>query len=98
MGSFTWPGNVRELENFVVRSLALGSGPVLQNEDSGQIPEKISMCRSAADTQSLPVLERGAILRALEAAKGDRIAAARVLGIGKTTLYRKLKEYRQDPE
>lgn len=98
VGSHTWPGNVRELENFVVRSLALGSGPVLQTEDSGQIPEKISMYRSAADMQSLAALERGAIFRALETAGGDKIAAARVLGIGKTTLYRKLKEYRQNPE
>jgi transcriptional regulator with PAS, ATPase and Fis domain len=100
VGSLSWPGNVRELENFVVRCLALGSGPVLQNEDGYDcpMPAKIPGYCSAADTQSLAALERSAILKALEVTKGDKIAAARILGIGKTTLYRKLKEYRQSPE
>jgi len=97
--SFSWPGNVRELENFVVRCLALGSGPVLRNEDGcGPFSEKIAGYCSPKDTQSLAALERSAILRALEATKGDKIAAAHILGIGKTTLYRKLKEYRQSPD
>ena len=38
-------------------------------------------------------LERRAILHALREAGGDKLAAARLLGIGKTTLYRKLKQY-----
>jgi two-component system response regulator HydG len=38
-------------------------------------------------------LERQAILRAIEQVHGDKLAAARLLGIGKTTLYRKLKQY-----
>jgi len=97
--SFSWPGNVRELENFVVRCLALGSGPVLRNEDGcGPFSEKIAGYCSLKDAQSLAALERSAILRALEATKGDKIAAANILGIGKTTLYRKLKEYRQSPD
>jgi two-component system response regulator HydG len=41
----------------------------------------------------LDELERRAILRALREASGDKLAAARLLGIGKTTLYRKLKQY-----
>jgi transcriptional regulator with PAS, ATPase and Fis domain len=100
VGSFSWPGNVRELENFVVRSIALGLGPVLRNEDGcdGPFSKKIPGYYSPMDTQSLAAVERSAILRALEATKGDKIAAARILGIGKTTLYRKLKEYRESPE
>jgi len=100
VGSLSWPGNVRELENFVVRSIALGSGPVLHNEDGCDcpIPEKILSCRPAAGPQSLAALERGAILTALEATKGDKFAAAQILGIGKTTLYRKLKGYRENSE
>lgn len=43
---------------------------------------------------SMTELEREAILRALEFTKGDRVMAAHLLGIGRTTLYRKLKEYR----
>ena len=38
-------------------------------------------------------MERRAILRALRETNGDKLAAARLLGIGKTTLYRKLKQY-----
>lgn len=100
VGSFNWPGNVRELENFVVRCLALGSGPVLRNEDgpNGPFSEKTGGCCSPTDTQSLAALERSAILKALDATKGDKIAAAHMLGIGKTTLYRKLKEYRQSTD
>jgi two-component system response regulator HydG len=44
----------------------------------------------------LEELERRAILRALQGAGGDKLAAARLLGIGKTTLYRKLKQYETD--
>jgi transcriptional regulator with PAS, ATPase and Fis domain len=43
---------------------------------------------------SLTEMERDAIIRALEYTKGDRVLAAQLLGIGRTTLYRKLKEYR----
>jgi two-component system response regulator HydG len=43
---------------------------------------------------SLTEMERDAIIRALEYTKGDRVMAAQLLGIGRTTLYRKLKEYR----
>jgi transcriptional regulator of acetoin/glycerol metabolism len=41
----------------------------------------------------LSEMERGAIINALEYTKGDRMMAAHLLGIGRTTLYRKLKEY-----
>ena len=59
------------------------------------------ICNTAPDDrlpqndELLPLeeLERRAILRALREAGGDKLAAARMLGIGKTTLYRKLKQY-----
>jgi two-component system response regulator HydG len=41
----------------------------------------------------LDELERRAIMRAMRESAGDKLAAARLLGIGKTTLYRKLKQY-----
>jgi DNA-binding NtrC family response regulator len=43
-------------------------------------------------------MERQAIARALKYTKGDRAVAAHMLGIGRTTLYRKIKEYRLEPE
>jgi transcriptional regulator with PAS, ATPase and Fis domain len=83
VNSFNWPGNVRELENFVVRSIALGSGPVLRNADGYPIPEEIADGCPAQDSQCLAALERRAIMKALEATKGDKIAAARIWGSAK---------------
>jgi DNA-binding NtrC family response regulator len=93
--AYDWPGNVRELENAIERAVALSSGPFLQIADlpsnlqfgtSDRFPEK-------DEVLPLDELERRAILRALRESGGDKLAAARLLGIGKTTLYRKLKQY-----
>ncbi|HEV2195845.1 MAG TPA: sigma 54-interacting transcriptional regulator [Candidatus Acidoferrum sp.] len=93
--SFDWPGNVRELENFVVRCLALGSGPTLRDEDGCLIPaETKGNVLREKEPQRLDEVERFTIIRALKETNGDKIAAAHLLGIGKTTLYRKLKQYR----
>jgi transcriptional regulator of acetoin/glycerol metabolism len=50
-----------------------------------------------ADTQRLAAAERHTIVRVLKETNGDKVAAARILGIGKTTIYRKLKEYSLNP-
>jgi two-component system response regulator HydG len=91
----SWPGNVRELENTIESALALGSGPVLRVEDLSLIrqvgqgaPQEMS-----SQVQSLEILEKKAILAAVQETQGDKAAAAHILGIGKTTLYRKLKDY-----
>jgi DNA-binding NtrC family response regulator len=93
--SYDWPGNVRELENAVERAIALGSGPILH---VGDLPSNLQYGtgeRLPQNDELLPLeeLERRAILRALRESGGDKLAAARLLGIGKTTLYRKLKQY-----
>jgi len=92
---YDWPGNVRELENVLERAMVLGSGQVIKLTD---LPTNLQhgICERRADgNELLPLLEleRGAILRAVRETGGDKRAAARLLGIGKTTLYRKLKEY-----
>jgi two-component system response regulator HydG len=94
--AYDWPGNIRELENAVERAVALGSGPILH---VGDLPSNLQYTSSAeklSDTDELvplDALERRAIFRALRETSGDKLAAARLLGIGKTTLYRKLKQY-----
>jgi DNA-binding NtrC family response regulator len=96
MMAYDWPGNVRELENAIERAIALGSGPILH---AGDLPTNLQYGTGDRLPQNdellLPLdeLERRAILRALREAGGDKLAAARMLGIGKTTLYRKLKQY-----
>jgi two-component system response regulator HydG len=93
-----WPGNVRELENCLERSWALSSGSILLVSD---LPSDLRSARSHsahyldADNRIVPMaeLERQAILATIQRVKGDKLMAARLLKIGKTTLYRKLKEY-----
>jgi two-component system response regulator HydG len=98
--AYDWPGNVRELENAIERAVALGSGPLvhvadlpsnLQFPKTERLPEKNELV-------PLEELERRAILRTLRETAGDKLAAARILGIGKTTLYRKLKQYHVEEE
>ena len=86
---------MRELENAIERAVALGSGPILH---VGDLPTNLHYAtgrQAARIDELLPLeeLERRAILRALRETSGDKLAAARLLGIGKTTLYRKLKHY-----
>ncbi|HTQ62995.1 MAG TPA: sigma-54 dependent transcriptional regulator [Candidatus Solibacter sp.] len=93
--AYDWPGNVRELENAIERAVAMGSGPILH---VGDLPSNLhypSSERAPDKDELLPMeeLERRAILRTLRETGGDKLAAARMLGIGKTTLYRKLKQY-----
>ena len=93
--AYDWPGNVRELENAIERGVALGSGPILHLAD---LPTSLQhgsgeILPDTDEVVPLEELERRAILRALRETGGDKLAAARLLGIGKTTLYRKLKLY-----
>lgn len=95
---FDWPGNVRELENFVARCIALGSGPKLQDEDRCLAPaEGERGMPPEAEAPRLEAVERQTIVKVLKETNGDKVAAARILGIGKTTIYRKLKEYAREP-
>jgi two-component system response regulator HydG len=105
MIDYAWPGNVRELEHAVERACTMSSGPVLQLGDfPTQLQQQGLEARHAAgngeepDSDSAGVitladLERQAILNTIRRLNGDKLQAARLLGIGKTTLYRKLKEY-----
>src|SRR6185312_15954253 len=94
-----WPGNVTELQGCVQRAAALSSGSLVQVDDLPAYvhPGQASFGPEPASDQPeivpLAELEKKTILSALERLKGDKIAAARLLGIGKTTLYRKLREY-----
>jgi DNA-binding NtrC family response regulator len=94
--AYDWPGNVRELENAVERAVALGSGPIVLAGDLPSSLQSSTSERAPDRNEILPLeeLERRAILKTLRETSGDKLAAARMLGIGKTTLYRKLKQYK----
>jgi len=89
---YDWPGNVRELENAIECALALGSENVLTADDIASIPLSVPAPDITAII-SMAALKRLAILNAIREAKGDKQAAARLLHMGKTTLYRNFKKY-----
>jgi two-component system response regulator HydG len=73
-----------------------------ESNSMGRLSRATSAAAPAGNSEPVPIvqpviplaeMERQAILRALEYTKGDRVMAAHLLGIGRTTLYRKLKEY-----
>jgi len=93
-----WPGNVRELENVIERAVVLATGDLITQADippagedqDGHPPIPFRVGQALAD------LEREAIQRTLRATGGDKDAAAKILGIGVATLYRRLKEMDED--
>jgi DNA-binding NtrC family response regulator len=95
--AFPWPGNTRELENVIERAFALGAAELLDVED---LPEHVVAGRSAVGAsgpeplrrlhEARTVQQRTEILRAIAAAGGDKSAAARALGVSRSTLYRRI--------
>jgi len=97
--AYPWPGNVRELFHVLQRAAVLSGGEVI---DVVNLPAPLGRAApdvepAADDDLSLHAatarLERRFIIRALERAKGNRSAAARLLGIGRPLLYTKLEEH-----
>jgi DNA-binding NtrC family response regulator len=92
---YDWPGNVRELENALERAVALNTNGPIRKEDlptAMQSPARAHLGQGSRGL-SMADAERRAIEHALHKANNNKLEAARLLGIGKTTLYRKLREY-----
>jgi DNA-binding NtrC family response regulator len=96
---YQWPGNVRELANVIERAMVVAKGSVILPE---HLPPHLFEARTPAPQSgestrlpelSLEAAEREQILRALQASGGKRIEAARLLGLSRRTLYRKLDRY-----
>ncbi len=93
---YSWPGNVRELQNVIERAVLLGKGPLVDVEDLppnvvASLPPVLTVPSGKPLKQALSLPERQIILETLEAHKWNRQAAARALGINRTTLYKKMK-------
>ena len=97
--NYAWPGNVRELQNSMEHAVALTR---LEETCVEDLPEKIRDYRFShvvvagndpAELVPLEQVERRYILRVMEAVAGNKTAAARVLGLERKTLYRKLERY-----
>ncbi|MBL8857392.1 MAG: sigma-54-dependent Fis family transcriptional regulator [Planctomycetes bacterium] len=98
LARYEWPGNVRELRNVMENMVLLARGDVLEADD---VPEQVNQSAPARFTghgfdlagRSLAEVERALIAANLELSGGNREKAAKILGMGERTLYRKLKEY-----
>jgi transcriptional regulator with PAS, ATPase and Fis domain len=91
---YGWPGNVRELRSAMEFTLIHSVGTVIQSED---LPPEL--CEPAGAFDRDPLLdEKSRFLQALDRARGNRAQAARLLGISRATLYRRLAELKINPD
>ncbi|MEO0427522.1 MAG: sigma-54 dependent transcriptional regulator [Pseudomonadota bacterium] len=103
--SADWPGNVRQLQNTVHRAVVLSEGPVIRAEHlvgldspcrsgggAGDAPVRDALVDDDGQIRKLAEIEAEAIQRALTIYHGRMAEVARRLGIGRSTLYRKLEE------
>jgi DNA-binding NtrC family response regulator len=95
--SYRWPGNLSELQRIIQQAIANGATEQIELRD---LPSKMRVrdahynrVESPERQLCLEEAEKQAIRRALNYARGNKRKAARLLHIGKTTLYRKLKQY-----
>jgi transcriptional regulator of acetoin/glycerol metabolism len=96
--SYHWPGNVRELENVLEQAMYMVEGDELKVE---HLPRELSMANIGGPEERVVTLEeaeRQAIIRAGRAMQGNVTAMAQLLGIGRTTLWRKMKAFRMSAE
>lgn len=102
--AYRWPGNVRELRNVIERAVALTCYEKIAVED---LPDKIRDYRSTQvfiggddPTELVPLeeIEQRYILHVLQTVGDNKALAARILGLDRKTLYRKLKQYGVDGE
>jgi two-component system response regulator HydG len=92
---YHWPGNVRELSNVVRYAAAMADGPFVH---AHHLPEGIARAHTAATPppgayRTLAEVEEEHVLAVLQACHGVQAAAAKILGIGRNTLWRKLSRY-----
>jgi two-component system response regulator AtoC len=98
---YDWPGNVRELANVLERAQILAEGDSITPDD---LPEAVTAAGAArgapADDNpfSLEAAERRLLREAMRHTEGNKLAAARLLGISPRTLYRMIDRYGMGPE
>jgi DNA-binding NtrC family response regulator len=94
--NYDFPGNVRELENIIARAVAITSGPTLTVEDLPAEMRRVRITTFRSNDGALPSLDEqeAAYIRwVLDEVGGNKVKAARILGIDRVSLWRKLKRY-----
>ncbi|MFY0594587.1 sigma-54-dependent transcriptional regulator [Roseivirga sp.] len=89
---YSWPGNVRELQHAIERAVIMANSPLLAPEDFLLI-ERPTQNVIASDNYNIEEMEKQAIQNAVRNAEGNLTKAAQTLGLGRSTLYRKMSKY-----
>jgi DNA-binding NtrC family response regulator len=102
MGSYSWPGNVRELENVIGHACMMVDGPLVDIEDLTEPLRGVPGDAGGHDDSllSLKDLQLRHLVQVLERVGGNKVQAAEILGISRTTIYQMLAESKvasQDP-
>ena len=90
--AYSWPGNVRELQHAIERAIIMSSSHLLAPEDFLLI-ERPQQNVIATDSYNMEDMEKQAIQNAIRNADGNLTQAAKALGVGRSTLYRKMEKY-----
>ena len=95
--NYHWPGNVRELQNTIERAVLLGKGEMISSTDLppqqlARSRTEISLEEALSNRYTLRDLEREYIKKVMDTTGGNKTEAANILGVDRTTLYRKLEE------
>ena len=94
--AYEWPGNIRQLRNIIRTMVVMADSDKLDIRDLPHEIHHVHRLPGAVSTKSglsLDAMEKQAIIDALAKTGNNRQAAAKLLGIGERTLYRKIKEY-----
>jgi DNA-binding NtrC family response regulator len=98
LSSYSWPGNIRELENVIGQACMMSEGDMIDVKD---LPSQLRQAMPKDDPRQddiVPLAEsnRAHVIRILERSGGNKVLAAKMLGINRTTLYRILKRSETD--
>ncbi len=90
--TYDWPGNIRELSHLIERMVIMSESNSITDKDLLLRPAQANI-ELASENLNLEALEKEAILKALKKHQGNMTQVAKELGLGRTTLYRKLAKY-----
>jgi len=102
LSQYRWPGNVRELENAIERAVSLSHGPLITPDDlpaairqGSHPPDHKSDSSEGTDSPYLTLeeVEKRHLVRVLKETKGNKVKAAKILGIDRRTLYRMAERF-----